>query len=551
MRIVRIIVLCIFLLLGIQVSYSVQSQHSALSGLYAIWYIPHPEVLTLPYIRGGQVIQHWGAIEKNGVYNWQAIDSTFASLQGMPATLQVNGTKKPDYLFNHVPSVANWEEVYVKDPQDILMYWHPYYMQAYANFLRAYAAHVQTAFFAPSLLGIRLNFNAIGTEQLSVPLAYRKATAWNTPPDAVPGTDWSQTIVTEYQKMVLDAHINNFIYTTRPPIRVFVRNNLKDELRSMQAPVMPSGYTYKDYFYEGKLSWFHTSSEVEPRTVGVSRQYKTFLEYCRPGYTVGYAESWADAWGYHGGLKDYHWCTPPQWNYWRLLSDLHVGVSFIAIYGNDLTVAQNGTHNGIQVGNNYQQEFNAAFMFAAKYAGYHVDPDGAPGAWIAFRQSKNPIISEYNSIVTDYTMHMTLLNPQDTIGLDARYDGNAVPHILNCTEEGQKSIGQFNARFGAWARQIPQNKSALLHIDSRLVEHINAHVNTTACIYITYLDDRIGSFAVYYGTQRILVTLSNTGTWKTCHIPLTSRLIQYTSGAHIKIESTHADIIFHMVEVLK
>ena len=103
---------------------------------------------------------------------------------------------------------------------------------------------------------------------------------------------------------------------------------------------------------------FHTSSEIQPRSKGVQRQYEAFLKYCKPGNTVGYAESWADARGRHGGKTDPRPFGEAQWNYWRLLIDLNCGVSFIAIYGSDLS----------RVG---EPEFRQAFEFAAKYAGYH------------------------------------------------------------------------------------------------------------------------------------------------------------------------------------
>ena len=116
----------------------------------------------------------------------------------------------------------------------------------------------------------------------------------------------------------------------------------------------------------GQVGWFHTSSEMEPRAysanhgnnTGDSPQYETFSRDCAK--TVCYAEPWADAWGYHGGKPDARWCSPPQWVYWRLLSDLRMGVSNIALYGNDASVAADGMHMGHAVGPRYQHEFNAA-----------------------------------------------------------------------------------------------------------------------------------------------------------------------------------------------
>ncbi|MBC8872823.1 MAG: hypothetical protein H8E44_25600 [Planctomycetes bacterium] len=117
------------------------------------------------------------------------------------------------------------------------------------------------------------------------------------------------------------------------------------------------------------MSWFHTSSEVEPRSAGTKQRYLRFYRDCRSGKTTAYAEPWASCWGHHGGKTDDRWCSPPQWMYWRLLSDLNCGVSHIAIYANDLGVAIDGTYRqGGRVyddGNRiYQREFDAAIRFS-------------------------------------------------------------------------------------------------------------------------------------------------------------------------------------------
>ena len=90
-----------------------------------------------------------------------------------------------------------------------------------------------------------------------------------------------------------------------------------------------------------------------------------------------------------------------------------MGISYVAMYSADLTVAASGKHEGRDVGKDYQAEFNRAFEFAAKYAGYAAYPSQSPGAWIAFRQSQtNFSPSDYGKRVTDYSMHITLENPR-------------------------------------------------------------------------------------------------------------------------------------------
>ena len=161
-----------------------------------------------------------------------------------------------------------------------------------------------------------------------------------------------------------------------------MRNGISDELETK----------YRAAFEDGTLSWFHTSSEAEPRAKFAERKYQRFVNDCRSGKTTAYAEPWASTWGHHGGLTDDRWCSPPQWGYWRLLFDLHCGVSYIALYSIDIRVAVEGAYHagGVQYkkpGGAYQREFNEAFAFAARYVGYHACPEQSPGAWVAFREN--------------------------------------------------------------------------------------------------------------------------------------------------------------------
>ncbi len=533
----------IFFILLICLTFSLRGEDKAKPGIYAVWYAANKQVMKLPYVRGGQVMAQWGEIDENGNYQWQSLASFFSLNPNLVATVQINGNYKPPYLFDHTPYITNWGNPQVYNSKGILMYWHPYFIQSYSHFLQAYANYLNLAPFKAFILGVRVNFNAIGTEFSNVPPPYRAASLWTVPPGVVNGPSWTQAISNQYMKLVLDTHINGFIKSFSNPIRLFVRT-LPQSIKQSQVPGMPEGYTYNDYFYDGTLCLFQTGSEVEPRT---SNAYLDFLTFCRPGYTLGYTEPWADAWGYHGNTRDHHWCTPPQWNYWRLLSDLNIGISFIAVYGSDLNVALTG--NGANIGSDYQSEFDQAFQFASRYAGYHHQPTQAPGAWIAFREGKNQQINSYNQLVSDYNMHMRLINPEDTIGLDARYDGLEVPIISGRNFEGQKSIGPYNSRFGAWARQLHANQAALLEIDPDFIQGLNESSNGE--VRITYLDNNQGSFTVAFGDQTILISLSNSGLWETAIIPIHSSLAKDSKGAYLTIQTLDSSVTFHMIEVVK
>jgi hypothetical protein len=494
------------------------AQRPANAGLYAIWYTNHPEVLKLPYIKGGQAALQWAELDRTFAPLDEAVaEAAAAGLQSV--TVQANANLKPSDLFNKVPSVPNWGDVQVRDKQGVLMYWHPVFISAYTAFIQRFADHLYSTQLPAKILGVRQNFDAVGTEH-SVTPPFRSAAKWNVPPGASNGPDWTPEIEDAYKKTVIDTYIKAFVTGRAHPLTIFVRNNLPEGIRNSEVPGS-GGAHYSDYFRTGKLAWFHTGSEMEPRRGG-AKAYETFLDYCRTGQTLGYAEPFADAWGLHAGITDPRWVSPPQWNYWRLLSDLHVGITYIALYGNDLIVAASGKHLGQDVGPDYQAEFNRAFEFAAKYAGYAPYPAQSPGAWIAFRQSVSEFAqSNYATRLTDYSMHITLENSKDTVALDARKDG---------------SIGPERQRFGGWARRLNAGATMRLRIDPKFVAHANTgHPQ----LRVTYLDAGEGAFQVASHETR----LTGTNQWKTAVIPL-PRL-----DSDLRIQATGGAVIFHMVEV--
>ncbi len=507
------------------------------SGTYAIWYEAHPEVLKLPYIRGGQVAVQWGDLQSG----FAPLDKDIAEAAALglkSITVQANGNVKPAYLFDKVPSVENWGDVQVRDKQGVLMYWHPVFVAAYREFIQKFADHLYANPSAVAILGVRQNFDSVGTEH-PVKRDYYSAAKWRVPKGVENGSDWTPEIEEAYKKTVIDTYIKAFVTGRAHPLTIFVRNSLPDSIRQAEVPG-GSGAKYLDYFRTGKLGWFQTGSEMEPRRQGTGA-YETFLDYCRTGLTVGYAEPFADAWGQHAGITDPRWASPPQWNYWRVLSDLHLGISYVALYGNDLIVAASGKHNGRDVGSDYQAEFNRAFEFASKYAGYAAYPAQSPGAWIAFRESLTQYPTDYAKRVTDYSMHITLGNPQDTVALDARRDGEPVPVVAGRTVAGIKSIGPYQQRYGAWAREVKQGAVMKLQIDPKFVQHANAG---HAAVRVTYLDRGKGEFVLEFGSESHRTTLTGSGEWKTAEIPVTSKL-----ASEMRIRASNGDVVLHMVEV--
>ena len=464
-------------------------------GVYAIWARDH-QVAELDFVKGGQIFLQWKDLQTGlGEYDFDRLDAALKKhfKSDRPATIQVNGNRKPEFLYGTVPLVQEKLSKQIRDDRGSLMYWHPNHADAYLAFVRAYGEHICRSPYRNIVLGIRLNFNALGTEHLHVPKEYHKASRWRSAPEVPTGADWNRDIMAEYKKRV----IRTFIESFRPHTRVFVRNNvvLDEELDS----------DIVQRFESGDLALFHTSSEVQPRGPSTQRRYEAFLRWARTGKTLAYAESWANAWGYHGGSRDQHWCSPCQWNYWRLLVDLHCGVSFIAVYGADLEAAKT------------EPEFRSALDFAARYAGYHASPSQAPGAWIALRGGE--------FLSGDYTFLMERL-------ADA--------------SRPVKLVGPKDQRYGAWARELPKGEEMSFRVDPGFLA---AQAGKRLVIRVVYLDEGSGKFEVAGPDRCISRSLTDSGRWLTAKWEVAAADLGAEKGANVIVKNSDQQLTLHMVEI--
>ncbi len=509
---------------------------SATAGLYAIWYTRNPDVLNLPYISGGQIVLQWSDIEQNeGQFDFAAMDQQLSDFAKMSrkTTVQINGDRKPSWLFQKVPHTAVKLSIQVGDDPGTLMYWHPVYVKAYTEMLAAFAQHLKNSPWLANVVGIRQNFDAIGTEQINVPAANQSLNQWIAPPGAVQGPMWTPAIADDYQRTALDAFVNDFSSW----VFVFIRNTISDSVISRYLPFIEAG----------KMGWFQTGSEAEPRSnsggTGGEAADSRYYKYCLTGKTIGYAESMADAWGYHGGTQDAHWASPPQWNYWRLLNDLNAGVSLIAIYGDDLNVALTGKYARGTVTASYQEEFNRAFIFAAKYAGFITQPQKSPGAWIAFRHS------DYNILQKNSLQQKGFTNAAQTSALTQYTDDyNFLITRLPDKTTTKTNVGPDDQRFGAWARLLPANEKIRLVLDDTFTKSLEGKPST---VQVTYLDSS-GSFVISLNGQTFKTDLKGTGRWQTAFFQISeTHLTKDSDGAGIIIQATGADIFFHMLEIVR
>jgi len=496
------------------------------SGIFAIWYDSKAAVLSLPMIIGGQVVVQWKDLEKSkNNYDFSAITAKSAELKAMGkvATIQINGNNKPDYLFDEVPWVEEKLSHQVRDQKGSLMYWHPNHINALKNLLKALGEYLSGR--ESDFIGIRMNYNPFGTEHTHLNnQVYEDASKWNYPSGVENGINWTTQVAADYQKEIRETYLNEIA----PYLKVFVRNGIDTKAEP----------EFDKYFSEGTLSLFHTSSESEPRSSEVEKQYQNFYTYCRSGNTTAYAEHWASSLGHHGGKTDDRVESMPQWFYWMLLVNLHCGVSHVAVYGSDLEVALKGKyslgeityHDDAVKGTNYQKEFYDALMFASKYAGYHAAAGASPGAWVAFRG--NDLVRNANGL-SEANRKLYFLNG-DYDFLMKRLPDNSVPVEL---------IGSRDSRYGSWARKLPAGEKMVLAPDQAFILSLSKPT-----VKLIWFDDEAGTgkITIKAGNSAFTNDPIRDGKWKETSFPLTGN-----DFTEIEVQATEGDVILHMVEIIR
>lgn len=498
-------------------------------GIYVLWgqgKADTDRILSLPFIRGGQVVVQWADVEPvAGRYDFSAIDAGLAQFAARQqwTTLQVNGNLKPAWLFSEVPHVAEKLHDQVRDRPGTLMFWHPRFQAAHVAMLTALAAHLRESPHRAKLLGLRLNFNAIGTEQLRVPDELCAPDRW-TAPAGVDRETLTRFTVTERDAYV-DRVVSAYDRLFADWVTVFVRNNIDDEMRAKFAAK----------FASGRLALFHTSSEAEPRSNGTERQYAAFLDLCRSGQTVAYAEPWASAWGEHGGMVDPRWCSPAQWNYWTLLLNLHCGVSFIGEYFANLQFAVTGKHGrdpAVAPDTPGPQQFMAAYLWASEYVGRHNRPAESPGAWVAFRA--NTAVKAANPRTTPAARTL------------ARFTGDYTWLAERVPEDGSSGVGPVgpaDERYGAFARRYRSGQAAGVHLDPAFLASLSGEV----LVRVVALNDTAAQMSV--GDRNFPLPPSE-GRWRVSAFRVgAAALPRAAHGPQVVVRAGSGDLTLHLIEV--
>jgi len=476
------------------------------AGIYGIWYGNNEAVLSSEYLKGGQVILQWRDCEtEEGKYNFNPLEKKLKNLaqRGLKAVVQINGNQKPDYLFKRNPYLP-FKTEQVKDNLGSLMYWHPNHTKSYLDFISAYANYLKTSPYKNIIAGVRQNWNAFGTEHTRFPgIEDIKETDWIIP-SGVEYYKFEPTTEIEYKRKIMTQFLDAFT----PEITVFIRTNISDGLVT----------EYEDYFINGLAGWFHTGAGMEEnQRFNQEHRYARFLKYCKTGMTVGFAESNAHI--YDNRSPDLPFSNK-QWYYWRVLSELHNGITYIGMRPYGFDKLEKG-----------EAGFQEILEFVTRYVGYHAKPSISPGAWIALR-------GKGDNFEGDYTFLMNSL------------DNSALTDM--------RLVGDRNIPYGAWAQRLSSGGKIYLNINDAFYAGKNAGKAVTATIRIVYFDSGEGNWTINYDSMddpnkmALQVTNGDSKKWKTIEIPINDGLFsnRCMTKADIVIENVDAeDCILHMVEV--
>lgn len=529
------------------------------SGVWGTWVTNCSEVPAS--LVGLGVVVQWADLETaDGVFSESVMEEALSldssSLCGRKmASFQLNANEHPSFYVDHVPSAKPWGDAEDQDAR-YLMYYHPEFVLRMRRMVEWVGDYLAQHRAGVNVVVVRQNWDAIGTEHFEIPKDLWDPKAWSTPPGVALGPAYNSTGTTEaYMRAVFPSYLKAYLGNAGP--RLFSRNNLE---------LQPGLFSeYKRLFDDGNLSWFHTSSEPEPHGVQEAQRYEVFRRWCRTGLTTCYAEPWMSAWG--RPLSNPAYTPPPGAVYWRVLSDLANGVSFLAMYGDSLSVATTGTFGGTYVGSRYQSEFMAAVSMVNRYAGFVASPATSPGGFAALRRSVREL-EGYNVNVTDYTFHVEVLPPKPP-GLDCRVNGSEAaldpPRVVN---KGLYTLGRDpSSRFATWARLLSPQAPLRLAVDSTLAQR-----SAQPSVCVTYLDtcsfareDAVGggcSLQVESGGERVgaFAVGDDNGVWKTARVRMTREQIAGAPIELLVVDNGEAgrggsgggpsSVVVHLVEVL-
>ena len=527
------------------------------TGVWAIW--ARQNYLNADIAKGGQVVVNWSQIQTDlNTFDWGPLNIRMNRYleRNLPFTVQINASDpKPDWIWS-VDGVTRCGcyEASRGDTEQIPSYWTDAYADLQARMIRELGNHLSTYRLTTTggenrdakdyVLLVRTAPNSVGTEHTNSRCVDGGATgecqgpcssAMCAPDDAA-SDDYLVEQMARYRRLIWDAH--GIPVALRANGRELIENDLNND-----GVWLFSTGTEADFAPLFRLDQF--AIEVmrdSDRTQAYWEPFQNSEDQCMSGCS-----------GRDCGCRYHH---PVSWNYWRLLLELHKGVSWVAVYSDDLILGETN------------DEYRKAFDFVNRYAGTLHQPARAPGAWVALRPGDATVTLPRDAIPGmripqgNYSMHMVQLAADDTSTsvLSWQPDNS----VSSSGEPGYLPIGGRDQRQGRFARATKTEHDNKFWF--RLVDAFRDALPTTPqrCqINVTFLDEGNGGVSVQYGSQREDFPKGGTGRWSTVStMPFSCSRLRGTRpgpagstvGADVVVEhlpsGSDSSTSFHMVEVI-
>jgi hypothetical protein len=364
-----------------------------------------------------QIFMQWEDVEpdQHRVYDWSKLDSGLqtAAERERRASVQIN-SKLPDWVFDHIAQTGTARGR--PSPQ----FWDPDYIQYYKDLLSALATHIASSPYKTRVAYVRNQWNAVHTETCfydgtvngNAQGTWVGNPAWVWPPNGHRyKVEWTEEIALNYEREIQSHFISLFDPLDIGVMLRVVYSHLPEDEQN--------AYFTNESATEGVLNTSNTAMDWDGGT-GHTRRFTIMRCFGALGYeeTLGTGEK-RIASAYSVDL------TLEQDIYGIVLQSLHSGLPYIGIYGEDLAhVADNVEHR-------------EAFNFGNKYAGWHLYPESAPGAWLALGEFKGSTDWRWLNTLTSQNWGYFLVQNDPT--------GTSTP---------LSQVGDTSCRFSFNARQI-------------------------------------------------------------------------------------------------
>jgi hypothetical protein len=392
------------------------------AGINYVWASDEQQAAVAQYITPmDQINIEWNEIEPEeyGTYDWTKLDKKLKEAfdRGRCASVRIN-PPAPNWLFDHIAKTGTSRDM--PSPQ----FWDPDYIQYYKDMITTLARYL-SSHYKNKVLFVRQQWNAVHEETCFFDKTVGNETmgTWKDNPNWVWPSDghryeveWTEDIALDYERQIQRHFISEF-----EPTGIGVT------LRVIESH-LPDDEIYAYFSNDNPTEWLlqTNNAPLDWDEYGTAHTHRFVIMRCFG--SAGFDETWKTG---KERIEEKNPALSLQQDiYGVVLRALAVGVSYIGIKGDDLEPATDDVE--------YQETFN----FGNKYAGWHLYPKSAPGAWIVLGEFKGSTNWRWLNTLTSKNWGYFLRQ-----------------NSANETSTPRSLVGRASCRFGIYAREIEAETS--------------------------------------------------------------------------------------------